>query len=263
MKTFILSIVLSTIAFFSANAIVVQKVYLKNGTVLNGYIQQQDKNDNIKFYSEHAVICVDGKNATISEKEYRIGELNENWIKWAKKNDAFSGTEDNRTLNLNEIYFGKESNNINLSDSTEAYNSSNEVFENDFKLRYSTVSKVKVLEKGYKIKYLEFTPNIYNFTWDDVEYIKSDKRLKTDLSGIDRTYVLKNGYEITGQYAGETYNTLSLYTGKSGVIETFNIDDVIKYIYKGINPNQDIFEQSELLDVVNTTNQGYISGIIV
>ena len=59
-----------------------------------------------------------------------------------------------------------------------------------------------------------------------------------------------------------SYNTLSLYTN-SGMIETFDIDNVIKYFYKPLNPNQDIIEQSELVDVVRTKNNGTFRGIIV
>ena len=122
--------------------------------------------------------------------------------------------------------------------------------------------KVRVLEKGLNIKYLELTPNTYNFSWDDVESVKADRREKTALSGIDRIYQLNNGQEVRGQYAGESYNTLSLYTN-NGMVETFDIDNVTKYFYKPLNPNQDIMEQSELVDVVRTKNNGTFRGIIV
>ena len=109
---------------------------------------------------------------------------------------------------------------------------------------------------------MELTPNTYNFSWDDVESVKADRRDKTALSGIDRVYQLNSGQEVRGQYAGESYNTLSLYTN-NGMVETFDIDNVTKYFYKPINPNQDIMEQSELVDVVRTKNNGTFRGIIV
>ena len=117
-------------------------------------------------------------------------------------------------------------------------------------MRHSTVVKVKVLEKGINIKYLELSPNTYTFNWSDVESIKADRRSKTALSGIDRIYQLQSGQEIRGQYAGESYNTLSLYTS-SGMIETIDIDNVSKYFYKGINPNQNIFEQHSFCFEIN------------
>lgn len=242
--------------FHCAKAIVVQKVYLKNGSVLNGYIQKQDKNDNITFCSENALICVSGKHATTTERVYRINDLDKSWIEWAEKNDAFSGIGDSRTLTLNEV-IANQNNDSDVND-TVAVISEN---KSKFKINYP-VMKVKVLEKGLNIKYLELTPNTYNFSWDDVEAIKADKRDKTALSGIDRIYLLNNGQKIQGQYAGESYNTISLYTS-SGMVETFDIDNVRKIFYKPINSNQDIFEQSELVDVVKTKNNGQIEGIIV
>lgn len=257
--------ILLFLAFFAScitsQATVIQKVYLKNGTILNGYIQQQDKNDNITFRSESAIVCVNGRNSTTIERVYKISELDKKWIEWAEKNDAFLGTGNTRTLSLNEIIFSK-TNNSETEDSVMSDLSELSHFENDFKVRHSTVVKVKVLEKGINIKYLELTPNTYTFNWSDVESIKADRRPKTALSGIDRVYQLKNGQEICGQYAGETLNTLSLYTS-SGMIETIDIDNATKYFYKGINPTQTIFEQSELVDVVRTKNNGTFRGIIV
>ena len=258
----ILLIVFAVIASCcNAGAVVVQKVYLKNGSVLNGYIQKQDKNDNITFRSESATICVSGQNATTTERVYKISDLDKKWIEWAEKNDAFNGVGDSRTLTLNEVIFN-HNNSYDGNDSVAVIKDDMGVFENEFKISHPSVMKVKVLEKGLIIKYLELTPNTYNFSWDDIESVKAEKREKTALSGIDRIYQLKNGQEVRGQYAGESYNTLSLYTN-SGMVETFDIDNVTKYFYKPLNPNQDIIEQSELVDVVRTKSNGTYRGIIV
>ncbi len=256
----IIVLVLSVFLFFQASAVVVQKVYLKNGSVLNGYIQKQDKNDNITFRSESAIICVSGQNATTTERVYKISDLDKKWIEWAEENDAFNGIGDSRTLTLNEVIFN-HSNSYDSNDSVAVIDEQG-VFENEFKIGHPSVMKVRVLEKGLRIKYLELTPNTYNFSWDDIESIKSDKRDKTALSGIDRIYQLKNGQEVRGQYAGESYNTLSLYTN-NGMVETFDIDNVVKYFYKPLNPNQDIIEQSDLVDVVRTKSNGTFRGIVV
>lgn len=257
----IVFLLLSVFALSQANAVVVQKVYLKNGSVLNGYIQKQDKKDNITFRSESAIICVSGKNATTTERVYKISDLDKKWIDWAEKNDAFNGVGDSRTLILNEVIFN-HSNSYDNMDTVAVIDDMDGVFENEFKISHPSVMKVRVLEKGLNIKYLEMTPNTYNFNWDDIESIKADKREKTALSGIDRIYQLKNGQEVRGQYAGESYNTLSLYTN-SGMVETFDIDNVTKYFYKPLNLNQDIIEQSELVDVVRTKSKGTFRGIIV
>ena len=113
------------------------------------------------------------------------------------------------------------------------------------------------------VKYLEMTPNTYTLIWDDIASIQIDKRPKTALSGINCKYSLRSGETCDGQQAGETENTLSLYT-TGGVVQTYNIDDVIKYNFYPINPKQDIFEQSELLDVIKRRNNASdIEGIII
>lgn len=256
-------LLLSVFTLLQAQAVVVQRVYLKNGSVLNGYIQKQDKNGNITFRSENAVICVNGSDATTTERVITFDKLDKKWIEWAEKNDAFNGTGNSRTLTLNDVFFNRtNSYNYDSNDTVAVSIDDDSVFENSFTISHSNVTGVKVLEKGLNIKYLELTPNTYSFSWGDIESIKADRRKKTDLSGIDRIYQLNNGREVRGQYAGESYSTLSLYTD-NGMVETFDIDNVNKYFYKPLNPNQDILEQSELLDVVNTKNRGSFSGVIV
>ncbi len=256
MKKTILSILLTIMCVCVSKAVIVQTVQLKNGSVIKGYILQQKGND-ITFRSEEAEICIDGKSAdNPRDTRYGINQLDPKWKKWAEEHDAFEGTGDNRTLTLSDISFRYVPSNDSV-----AIASVTETFQNEFPTRHPQISKVRLLERGVHIKYLELTPNVYNFSWDDVESITADRRPKTALSGIDRVYYLKNGREIKGQYAGETYNTLSLYTD-GGVVETIDIDDVTKYLYKGINPNQNIFQQSELIDVVRTKDRGTYRGVI-
>jgi len=262
MKRIIISMFATAVAL-SASAVVTQRVYLKNGSVLNGYIMQQDKNDNISFRSESAVISADGRDTGIVDSAYSLSELSPEWIEWAEKNNAFNGSGDSRTLTLSNVTFDFRNRlDADTAVSAEILKNPKETFETNLKGRLNAVSKVRVLEKGAILRYVELSPNSYTFNWSDVETIKADKRAPTMLSGINRTYILKNGREVSGQYAGETYNTLSLYD-KNGLVETFDINDVTKYVYSAINPNQDIFEQSPLLDIVSTKNQGLYRGIIV
>lgn len=267
MKKLLLSIILAT-ALSYAHAIVVQKVFLKNGTELNGYIQQQDGKGNITFRSDNALVCISGINASTPERVYSIGQLPKEWVDWATKNDAFKGAGNERTLTLNDITFTKTASNepadsaaVDEEDETSKKGSNGNTFSKTFLNTHSSVSMVKVLEKGVVVKYLELTPSTYYFTWDDVDRIVADKRPKTMLSSIDRIYQLADGREVRGQYAGESKNTLSLYTS-DGMVETYDIDKVSKYFYKPVNPNQNIFEQSPLLDVVKT-KAGEYRGVIV
>lgn len=231
----ILSIIALALFFTSsAKAVVVQKIYLKDGSVLSGYIQKQDNNGNLTFRSDNAEICLKSKDATISnEKNYSVKDLNKAWIDWAEKNEEFEGIGDNRTLLLADVTS-----------------------------KTKTLSKVKILERGEVVKYLEMTPNTYQISWKNVFSIKGEKRSKTALSGINRIYQLKSGMEFEGQYAEENDSVLTLYLN-NGVRQSFKINDVVKYTFRPINPNQDIFAQSPLLDIVKTKSGAETKGIII
>ena len=231
----ILSIIAFALGFAgSAEAVIVQRIYLKDGSVLSGYIQKQENNGNLTFRSDNAEICLKSKDAAISnEKNYSVKDLSKAWIEWAEKNDEFEGVGDSRTLTLADVTSKTKS-----------------------------VSRVKILERGEVVKYLEMAPNTYRIAWKDVVSIKGDPRSKTALSGINRIYQLKSGMEFEGQYAEENDSVLTLYMNNR-VRQSFKINDVVKYTFRPINPNQDIFAQSPLLDIVKTKNSAETKGIII
>lgn len=227
---FVMMFVLASIV----SATVVQKVYLKNGSVLCGYIQKQSPDGSITIATENAVVCLENSADISNEKAYPLTELGDKWIQWAEENDKVQLIDGKKTLTLADVAVknGK------------------------------SVSKVRILERGIVVKYLEQTPNTYTYKWSDVDAVRADRRLKTELSGINRIYELKNGSEYEGEYAEETDSTLSLFL-LDGSKMTFNTLDVVKYKFKPINPNQSLFEQSPLIDIVETKNAGTVEGVII
>lgn len=233
---------------------VIQKLTTQNGSVLFGYVEQKDGKGNLTFHSDSAIIYIENKNISITERSFTINSLDKVWINWAESHDAFIGVGDSRTFVLNDII----NNAIYSSDSEKVeLGKANPLLKNR-----AAVSNVKVLEKGVKIKYIELTPNTYTLSWQDVATIKAERRSKTALSGINYIFQKSNGESYEGQYAEETYSTISLYMA-DGMMQTFNTNDIVKYTYRPINPNQDLFEQSELVDVINQTNAPSVNGIIV
>ena len=249
----ITSIIFTFLAAFGiAQAVTVQKVHLKNGSVLEGFIQSQDGSGKLTIHTDKATICVNSDQVQVFERKVKENTLDKAWQDWAEKHDAYEGSGDDRKLMLNNLTF-KESNADSIYSETKD-------FEDYLLNKLHSVSNVKVLENGVTVKYLELNPNDYVVSWDEIETIKADRRDKTALSGINRIYALKNGRTYEGQYAGETNNTLSLYM-PGGMVQSFEVDDVVKYTFRPINPAQDIFEQSELIDVIKTRNGGIIRGI--
>lgn len=234
----ILLFVISALFASNASAIVVQKVHLKDGSVLNGYIEKQDVNGLLNISTDNAIICVKSDSVTIAnEQMYSESELNEAWIQWATENDAFQIQNDVKKLALCDIIIKDGKNQTHYT-------------------------KVRILEKGTGTitKFLEMIPNKHTCKWSDVEKVCADKRSKTELSGVNRTYQLRKGSAFTGEYAEETDSTLSLYLN-DGSVMTFKTNDVIKYTFSPINPNQSLFEQTSLVDVVESNST--IEGIIV
>ena len=217
------------------NATIVQKLVLKSGSELEGYISKQRPGSNFTFVAEKAVIYMPGTEVkNILDNEIKLKDLSPAWVQWAEKNDAFKGSGEDRVLTLSNI-----------------------VTEN------KTINRVRILEKGAKIKYLEMSDNFYSLDWGTIEVVRVNKRVKTALSGINRVYKLKNGTEYEGQYVEEVPGkTLSLYSN-SGVVEVFNTNEVVKYSMKKVNPNQSLFEQSELLDILQLKDNAVKTGIVI
>lgn len=218
----------------SVNATITQKIILKNGSELEGYISSQRPGENITFTTEKAVIIMPEENVhSIIEHSINIKDLPQVWQDWGKENEAFIGLGDNRILVLNDIV-----------------------------TKNGIINRVKILERGAKVKYLELAPNQYSLDWDNIAAVKAYKRSKTALSGVNRVYELKSGMQYEGEFVEEVPGkTLSLYR-ENNYVEVFETSNVIKYSIKKINPNQSLFEQSQLLDVLLLKDGSIVKGII-
>ena len=233
-------------AFAADKEQVYQQAKLKNGTVLYGFIQQNDGLGTLTFRSDSAIVFLENVEADCTDRVVPRSQVMQQWADWADRNTAWQGTADNENLTLSDITVSKVL-----------------VKDDNFleKLKGKQATNVKVLERGVKFKYVEMTPNTYSLTWDDIVSISSERRTKTMLSGIVTNCQTKNG-NFEGQYAGETGTTTSLYLD-NGVIQTMAKNDVVKFSYRALNPEQTIFEQSRLLDVVNVKDGTPVSGIII
>ena len=228
MKRIVLVAIFAFAVTAMANAIVVHKALLNNGSVLYGYIQQQDGTSKLMFHTDSAVISIDSRCTNLIEHN--------------TNND-----------HLCDIIFYQD---------TIASDSKNMTFEDYLRSSLKKVSNVRLVEKGARIKYVENSPNTYVVTWKDIVYVQTPIRPDTALSGLNRICKMKNGETYEGQYVEETEDLQKIYLA-NGLIQAFKIDDVVKYTYRAINPNQDIFAQSELLDIIKTKTMGEVKGVII
>lgn len=234
MKKNILLFLLAFATFGMAKAIIVETAILKDGSMLYGYMKSQTNEGKIVFATDRAEVTVPSNKANIfGGQAYSVKDLDPAWIEWAEQNDAFEGEGDKRTLMLYSI----------------SYNG-------------ITANKVRILERGFLTRFIQLTPDTYSLTWNDVKVIKSKKRAKTTLSGVERTYSPYQGQAYTGEFAERTDSTTSLFL-KGGEVRTFVTSQLSKYTFQGINPNQNIFQQSPLLDVISQIKGADIEGIII
>ena len=209
-------------------------VVLKNGTELTGFISRQRPGENFSFSTSKAVVLLPNKDVkSIVDNEIKIGSLSQEWKKWAEENDAFEGDGNNRTLLLSDIIYTDGS-----------------------------INRVRVLERGAKVRYLELSPNTYSLSWDTIEVVKAERRPKLLLSGVNRRYKLASGIEYEGQYIEEVPGETMSLLRDNGVIEVFKTEEVIKDNRLKINPNQTLLEQSDLIDIVQMKNGSNHRGII-
>ncbi|MBO8438226.1 MAG: hypothetical protein IAC54_04930 [Bacteroidetes bacterium] len=222
-------------SFVSVSAQDNLRLFLKDGSELIGYISRQRPGENFTFTTNSAIISLNNDNVkSIIDNNVKIKDLSKEWAQWAKDNNAIINSGDNAYLVLSNIVTNNGS-----------------------------INGVRILEKGVRVKYLEIKSNTYTLSWDTIEVIKADRRPKLQISGINRKYKLKSGMEYEGEYAGEVPGqTLSLYQN-NGVIFVFNRDEVLKDNRYKINPNQELFEQSDLLDIVQLQSGNLVKGIIV
>lgn len=209
-------------------------VVLKDGTELTGYISRQRPGEDFTFTTSKATVLLPSKDVqSIVDSDVKISSLPSEWKEWAEKNDAYDEIGNTRTLLLSDII---------------THNGS--------------INRVRILEKGAKVRYLELSPNTYSLNWDTIEVVKANKRPKLMLSGVNRRYKLASGMEYEGQYVEEVPGQTMSLLRDNGVVEVFNTEEVMKDNRFKINPNQTLLEQSDLIDIVQLKNGGTHRGVI-
>ncbi len=208
-------------------------VVLKDGTELTGYISRQRPGENITFSTSKAVVLLSGEDVKPVDKYVTQSELSPEWQAWAEENDAYEEVNGKKSLLLSDII-----------------------------TKDGSVNRVRVLERGVKVRYMELSPNSYSLSWDTIAVVRAEKRPKLLLSGINRRYKLASGMEYEGQYIEEVPGETMSLLRDNGVIEVFNTEEVMKDNRVKINPNQTLLEQSDLIDIVQMKNGATHRGVI-
>lgn len=200
-----------------------EQVYMKNGSVIEGYICEQIPGRTISLSSVKATVVVNSDSLQSSSvRQVNIKELSLTWQSWIKEQPNMNG----ETVKLTTLHF------------------------------VATVYKdVYIIEEGSLMKFVDLTPKTYTFGWNEIFKTIKTLRPNNQYSGIEDILVLQNGTQYTGQimeqYPGKN---LKIQTNENNII-TVNMSQVVQINSNPHNPKQDFFQQTPLLDKI------YIEGI--
>lgn len=214
----------------------IEQIYMKSGSIIEGYIAEQKPGSFITVQSIKATIVVnsDSIQNKIIER-IPIDSLSNEWKQWATENCKWIVKEGKRYLELYTLEFSS-----------------------------CVYSKVFLLEKGSLLKFIDITPNKYAFKWGEMYRTIKNKRPANLFSGLKEVLVLKDDSKVEGQITEQ-------YPGKDVKIETEN-GDVLSYKFSQIkqiqteklNEKMSLWSQIPLLDVIKLKDEptelaGFIS----
>lgn len=210
----------------------IERVHMKNGSVVEGYISEQVPGKFITIQSVKAtiIVSVDSLQST-TEREVNANSLSPLWQDWTEDQLKLSG----QSLILSTLYFAN-----------------------------TEYKDVRVVEKGSLIKFVDFTPKPYTFPWNEMYKSVKVTRPSNQFSGIEDVLVLNDGTkyigQITEQYPGKN---IKIQTRDDNVV-TVKATQVIQLESTPYSEDLTIMQQTPLLDKLYIKGQSDpIEGYIV
>lgn len=200
----------------------VEQIFMKSGSVVEGYISEQNPGKFITINTQKAVI-VANSDSVVSQKTETVPfeSLSEEWKTWAQANKKIIESNGQKQLELSQL-----------------------VFKN------SEYNNVYLLEKGAMLKFLDLTPNSYTFKWGDMHRTVKNQRPNNAVSGLKEILVLNDNTQVQGQiieqFPGENLKIIS----DEGEVLTFKFDQVVQIRTQQINEKLGLWKQIHLLDKI-------------
>ena len=200
----------------------VEQIYMKSGSVVEGYIAEQNPGKYITIQSTKATIVVDSDTLRVrTTNKVPLDSLSAEWVQWAVDNSKYTEDDSCKYIELSTLEF-----------------------------RNSTYSNVYLLEKGSLIKFVDLSPNKYKFVWGDMYRTVKSRRPENLFSGLKEVLVLKNGANVSGQvieqFPGED---LKIYTD-NGDIMSYKFSQIKQIKTEKLTEGIDLWSQVRLLDKI-------------
>lgn len=218
----------------------IEMIYMKSGSVVEGYIAEQKPGKYITIQTTKATIVVnsDSLQNRIIER-VPLESLSKEWREWAEENNKLIENEGTKQLELTTLEFDN-----------------------------SVYPKVFLLEKGSLIKFIDLAPNKYTFNWGDMYRTVKNKRPNNLFSGLKEILVLTDNTKITGQIIEQFPGKDLKIVTDNGEVLSFKFSQVKQIKTERINEQLGLWSQIQLLDRIEVADYsseltGFISSRIL
>lgn len=233
-------LILVALEIFSANITVsaqnIEQIFMKSGSVVEGYIAEQNPGKHLIIQATKATIVANSDSLKDKITERILAEnLPPEWKEWAEENNKYIDNAGVKQLELVTLEF-----------------------------KNSVYSKVFILEKGSLVKFIDLSPNRYTFKWGDMYRTVKSERPDNLFSGLKEVVVLADGSTVDGQIIEQfPGKDLKIVTDKNEVL-SYKFDQVKQINTEKLNPKMDLWPQVQLLDKISVKGEdsdlvGFIS----
>ena len=238
-RIFYLFIVVFTmlIANIKTSAQNIEQIYMKSGSVVEGYIAEQkpgNKHLAIQTIKATIVVSSDSLQNTITER-VPLESLSEEWQEWALRERKYIEKNGLRLLEIVTLEF-----------------------------EHAKYSKVFLLERGSIIKFIDLTPGKYTFRVDEILKTVKSQRPENLFSGVKEMLVLVDNSRIEGQIIEQIPNKDIKIIDENGDIFSCSFSDVKEIRSAPLSDKYDLWSQIQLLDKIKVKGEsedlvGFIS----
>lgn len=207
-----------------------EKVFLKNGSVLDGYLAEQKPGNNFTVHSLEAVILANEDSLNqVTQQVCNVSDLSSTWQSWIEQHHIGDG----KSITLSTLKFA-----------------------------HSTISNVFVQERGITIKFVDLNERKYVFPWDLLGMTSKKLRDKTQRSGIVDELVMTDGRHYEGQVTDQIPGKGIKIILSDGMVQSFNYSDIAQIVSKPLSNKLTLWQQSQLLDEVVLNSGETVRGLI-
>lgn len=214
----------------------IEQIYMKSGSVVEGYIAGQLPGKHITIQATKATIVVNSDSLKSREIEkIPLDSLSDEWREWAEANSKYIEDGEVKKLELSTLKF-----------------------------KNSQYSNVFLLERGSIIKFLDLTPNQYKFVWGDMYRTVKSKRPDNLYSGLKEVLVLNDNTTVAGQIIEQFPGKDLKIETEEGEVLSFKFSQVKQIKTEKLTEKLDLWSQIQLLDKITVKGEeteliGFIS----